>query len=787
MTGLVRYRAVIEGIVQGVGFRPYLFRLAQEHHLAGEVANEGRGVVLELEGPADAVEAFFADLIPRKPPLAHIVRVTRQQTTPRQQGDFKILPSQDGPRATALIPPDVAICPDCLAELFDPQDRRYGYPFINCTNCGPRYTIIQGLPYDRPFTTMSAFPMCAQCRAEYEDPADRRFHAQPNACPACGPRVWFSDARGQEIAGEALATAGQELLQGRIVAVKGLGGFHLAVDATNPDAVERLRRRKRREEKPLALMVPDLETARSLVSLSKADEELLLSPVRPILLAPRRPGAGVAEAVAPGLDTLGVMVAYTPLHHLLLKEGPKILVMTSGNLSDEPMAMDNQEALQRLAEVADFFLLHDREIHTRADDSVAMNILDQPRVVRRSRGYVPRPVFLEKSGPEILALGPELKNTLCLTRGHEAFVSAHVGDLKDAETLAYYEQTLERLLDLVGVRPQALAVDMHPDYLSTRLAEKFPDLPLVRVQHHLAHILSAMAELGLEGPVVGLALDGTGYGLDGSVWGGEVLWVGQQGFRRMGTISGFPLPGGDKAAKQPWRTALGLLWQAWGEKWPQYLPQGLKDYLSVRNKGSSTLETLGRMMERGINSPVCHSLGRLFDGAAALAGLRFEVAYEGQAAVELEGVLDPREQGAYDLEVAWAEPNQADFDIIRIDPTPMTRALLADVAAGLDPAVLSARFHGGIAQALVRAALMAAERTHTAQAVLSGGCFMNRFLLTEVTRGLQAKGLAVHSHRDLPTNDGGISLGQALGARLALAAGRLDMWAAETKPPQGAG
>jgi len=772
----VRVRAVIEGIVQGVGFRPFIYRLAQEKKLSGLVTNEGRGVSLEVQGQTEAVEAFFKDLLPRKPPLAHIVRVTRSQIEPRKENSFRIIASQAASCPTALVPPDVALCDQCQAELFDPQDRRFGYPFINCTNCGPRYTIIQGLPYDRPLTTMASFEMCPDCLAEYQDPADRRFHAQPNACPVCGPRAWLTDNQGRTLAGDPLALAGQKLKEGLIVAIKGLGGFHLACDAANQEAVSALRRRKKRKEKPLALMVRDLAAAKRLVLLSQAEEELLTSPLRPILIADQRPGAEVAPAVAPGLNQLGVMMAYTPLHHLVLAQGPEVLVMTSGNLSDEPIAVDNQEALARLKEVADFFLLHDRQIYTRADDSVAMSVLDQPRVVRRARGYVPRPVFLNRPGPNVLALGPELKNTVCLTRGSQAFLSAHVGDLKDAETLAYFEQTLDRLQELLKIKPQALAVDLHPDYLSTRQAETWSGLPIIKVQHHAAHILSAVAELGLEGPVIGLALDGTGFGLDGSVWGGEVLLVSDQGFRRLGRISPFRLPGGDKAVRQPWRTACGLLGLTFGPDWARHLPRWLAGL-----GRPEMIETLEKMMDQGLNSPFCSSAGRLFDGLAGLVGFKFETAYEGQAAIEFEGALDETETGSYDLEVGWRRFGSQGLEMIDLDPRPLIKEALADAAQDSSPAVISARFHRGLARALARAASLAAERTGLRQVVMSGGCFMNRHLLIDLSQRLEGLDLEPLSQRDVPTNDGGISLGQALGTRLALSAGQPEMWAREMR------
>ena len=781
--GLRREEALIQGVVQGVGFRPYLYRLAGEHGLSGRVANHGRGVVLELQGKPAALEAFFADLVPRKPPLAQIQQVSRRAAEPVPgETRFVIVPSRRGQgAATALVPPDVALCADCRAEIFDPADRRYHYPFTNCTNCGPRYTIIQGLPYDRPLTTMRCFEMCDDCRREYHDPGDRRFHAQPNACPACGPRLWLCDARGRRLGeDDPLAAAGELLAQGRILAVKGLGGFHLAVDAANAEAVRRLRRCKHREQKPLAVMVPDLAAARRLVRLERADEELLASPVAPILLAPMRPDHGLAPEVAPGLGQLGVMLAYTPLHCLLLASGPPVLVMTSGNLSDEPICLGNREALERLAGVADYFLLHDRDIHTRIDDSVAMNVLGQPRVVRRARGYVPRPVRLAVAGPAVLALGPELKNTLCLTRGEEAFLSAHVGDLDNARAVDYYRLTQQRLESFLELKPELLAADLHPDYLSTRRALELVrerGLPLVRVQHHAAHVLAAVGELDLELPVLGLSLDGTGYGSDATVWGCELLLVGGRGFARLGHLRPFALPGGDAAARQTWRPACGLLRLAHGGDWPRRAPEHLARAAAAVAGGRprEALDLLERVMARGVNAPLCSSAGRLFDAVSALCGLRLEAAYEGQAPMELEAVLDPAAEGAYNLSAAWRGEQEGGRRLV-LDPAPLVDELLAEVAAGASPAVVSARFHRGLVAGLARLAVLAAAETGVRRVVLSGGCFLNRFLLTELTRRLQHERLTPCSHRDLPPGDGGISLGQALAARLAWRGRDLRMW-----------
>ncbi len=772
----MRVRALIQGIVQGVGFRPFVYNLAGEHRLAGQVANDGRGVILELEGDEAAVEAFFAELIARKPPLAHIVCVEREEIEPRGETEFRIAPSRGEARKRTLISPDTCVCEDCLAELTDPADRRFGYPFINCTNCGPRYTIIKGIPYDRPLTTMAAFTMCPACQAEYENPADRRFHAQPNACPACGPQVRLTDPAGNAVeTAEPIAAAAEALAEGKIVAVKGLGGFHLAVDAASETAVDRLRRKKHREEKPLAVMVGDLDAARRLVVLSRPDEELLVSSVRPIVLAPKRPGHGLAEAVSPGGKYFGVMLPYTPLHFLLLaaftrRRAGGALVMTSGNISEEPMAITDEDALSRLGPIADLFLLHDRDIFARADDSVAMSVLGLPRVIRRARGYVPRPVFLDRDGPSVLAVGPELKNTVCLTRDNEAFISGHIGDLENLETLKAFEATIDHLESILEIEPEAVALDLHPDYLSTQYAEKIEGPPLIRVQHHAAHILSAAAELGLDldkGAVVGLALDGTGYGPSvdggGTIWGGEILAVNKTGFTRLGHLSPFRLPGGSQAIKEPWRTGLGLLHLAFGEEWPEHL-------VGFTRRAEGRIELLGQMMDRGVGSPLTSSVGRLFDGLAALCGLKDRAAYEGQAAIELEAALDPAEQGAYSVEIVTQE------DGFVLDPRPLIHRAAAEAGRGAPAGVISARFHRGLSRALAEAAQRAAAEAGTKTVVLSGGCFMNAWLLTDLVGRLEVRGLEAAVHRDVPTNDGGVSLGQALAARLALEAGDLEMW-----------
>jgi len=756
----------VRGVVQGVGFRPFVYNLARSLGLAGFVTNTAAGVELAVQGPEEALDRFFHRLRNQPPPLAHITGLEQEEEPPRTgEREFRIRHSRSGRRRT-LISPDVATCPDCLAELMDPADRRYRYPFINCTNCGPRYTIIKDLPYDRPQTTMAAFTMCPDCLAEYQDPGNRRFHAQPNACPRCGPRLWLSDPRGREIpCPDPVREAAARLGRGQVLALKGLGGFHLAADAFNPGAVAELRRRKHREEKPLALMVPDLETAQRLVELDEPSRRALGGIQRPIVICPMRPGTGLAPAVNPGNRSLGLMLPYTPLHHLLMAEGFTALVMTSGNLSEEPICLDNQEALERLGGIADCLLLHDRDIYLRSDDSVVRVVGGRLRQLRRSRGYVPVPLELAPElvpagCPPILALGAHLKNTLCLLRGRQAFLSQHVGDLENLETLEFFQLTAGHLARILEARPRLLACDLHPDYLSTGWARE-QGLPLWQVQHHHAHALAVMAEHGLAGPVLALSLDGTGYGPDGTVWGGEMLACDRLGYRRLGRLEHLHLPGGEAAVRQPWRVGLALLRRLYGQK------AAALDLELVRQKGRH-LELWGRMMEKGLNTPRTSSLGRLFDAAAAICGLRQEAAYEGQAAVELEQALDPEEKGAYAFALR-REPG----GLIILDWRPALRELVDQAAAGVAIPLLAARFHRGLLWALADWARAGARETGLDQVCLGGGCFLNAFLLERLPPLLREQGLAVFTPALVPAGDGGISLGQALAAAAAWEQGRL--------------
>ena len=758
-----RVRARVEGTVQGVGFRPYVYRLAGELGMAGHVLNDSRGVVVEVEAPQEAVEAFLARLPAEAPPLATIERVVAEQLEELGQSGFSIRDSPPGGEPRAAVTPDSATCVDCLAELFDPTDRRFRYPFTNCTNCGPRFTIVRDVPYDRPHTTMACFEMCAACRAEYEDPADRRFHAQPNACPDCGPRVRLVYAGGGELADpaarDAIAAAARALADGAIVAVTGIGGFHLACLARDEDAVAELRARKHREDKPFALMPADLAAARELVDLAAAEEELVSSRARPIVLAARRPGAAVAPSVAPGAPELGVMLPYSPLHHLLLSDLGDTLVLTSGNVSDEPIAYEDDDARERLAQIADLFLLHDRRIETRTDDSVVRVVWGAPRLLRRSRGYVPDSLPLPvDSGRHLLACGAELKNTFAVAKGGRAWVGHHVGDLKNYETLSSFATGIEHFERLFAIEPEAVAHDLHPEYLSTKHAAALEDMRLVGVQHHHAHLAACLAEHGETGAALGAIFDGSGYGDDGTVWGGELLLGDLEEFERVGLLFPVRLPGGDAAVRQPWRMACAWLSAACGEH--EALPRGLRGRVKP-DKWRQVME----LVRSGVAAPLTTSAGRLFDAVAALAGVRSEVNYEGQAAIELEALADPGETGAYPMAVGGAE---ATGGPLVIDARPTVREIVRDVERGAPAPAVSARFHNALTTAVSTACETAAARSGVDTVVLSGGVFQNRLLLGRTAGLLRRAGLRVLIPERLPANDGGIAYGQ-----LAVAAARL--------------
>jgi len=749
-----RTRGAIEGIVQGVGFRPFIFQLAGQYGLSGHVGNTDFGVDLEVEGTDQDVAAFMTSVVTAPPPLAHIASVSWNDIPLKHQNTFEIKRSENTRERSALISPDVGICRDCRRELLDPGDRRFGYPFINCTNCGPRYTIIKDIPYDRGATTMAAFEMCPECKKEYEDPSNRRFHAQPNACWACGPVPALHDANGKKIRCDDPIRETISLLQrGAIVAVKGLGGFHLCVNALDHEAVVRLRRRKHREEKPLAVMVKDLETARKMVHINRTEAELLCSRQKPIVLLEKKPFDALSEQVAPLNRYLGVMLPYTPLHVLLLEGFSGPLVMTSGNVSEEPILRDNQKAFLRLRDIADYFLTHNRDIHLRGDDSVVRVVNDIPRQIRRSRGYVPAPVFLPPSMatmPQVLALGAELKNTICLTKKNRAFLSQHVGDLENLETYDFFNLTVSHLRRILEISPEVLVHDLHPDYLSSRFAREQNEITPLAVQHHHAHIVSCLAEHGAEGPVIGLAMDGTGLGLDGAIWGGEVLLCDWVSFSRRAHLSYLPLPGGDAAARSPWRMGLIYLYHAYGEKlFDLSIP-------FVRDLDRETASLILQMAQKGVHSPLTSSCGRLFDAVSALIGIRGEIAYEGQAAIELEMCRKPGEKGVYGFDI------HAEGEAWILGTMPVIRGVVADLVAGEDPGVISTRFHNTLIQMLHQICRTVRTESGIQRVALSGGAFQNKTLLSGVTRALSADGFDVLSQAKVPANDGGLSLGQAL-------------------------
>ncbi len=748
-------RIAVTGTVQGVGFRPFVYRIARETGVAGRVRNDAAGVTIDAFGTAAALDRFVARLRADPPPAAVVAELTEASIPGEVVRGFEIVESGGTAERRAAIPPDLATCEACLAEVRDPRDRRHRYPFTNCTACGPRFTIALGAPYDRPATTMAGFRMCAACAAEYGDPADRRFHAQPNACPECGPRVALRDRAGAAIAGVAdpLAALGAALAGGAVAAVKGIGGYHLACDATSSAAVRTLRERKRREEKPLAVMARDLEEARALAELAPAEEALLVSVERPIVLCRRRAGAGLAPEIAPGSPLVGLVLPYSPLHHLLLAAAGRPLVMTSGNLSDEPIAFEDDEAIRRLGGIADLFLVHDRPIASACDDSVARVVAGRPLVLRRARGFVPRPVRLARRFRRpVLGVGAQLKNACCVVRGDEAVLGPHVGDLDGLETYGAFEAAVARLEAFLAVRPEAIACDLHPLYLSTRWARERAaalGVPLVEVQHHHAHAAAALAEHGLDGPALALAWDGVGLGTDGAAWGGELLLVERGRFERLATFRPLRLAGGDRAVREPWRVALAALDDALGPAAPL---DALPLFARVDAKER---EVVLRMLAAGVNCPPAHGCGRVFDAAGALALARPRSRFEGQVALALDAAAEGGPAAPYPFDVdSSSAPEQLDLRAT-------WRALVADVLAGVPSGAVSARFHATLASAgatLVRRAL---RRTGPLPVVLTGGCFQNA-RLAEGLLGELSGTVAVYQHGQVPPGDGGIALGQAV-------------------------
>jgi len=754
-------RISVRGVVQGVGFRPFVYQLAVRHNLKGWVCNTSGDVKIEVEGEKRALDRFLNELVALAPPLVHLEDVSVTNQPAQGYNSFEIRHSIAEEGKYQLVSPDIATCKLCLREVLAPDDRRYRYPFTNCTNCGPRFTIIEDIPYDRPRTTMRSFKMCPLCQQEYDNPLDRRFHAQPNACPGCGPSLKLTDGAGNPVKCEdVLAEAAALLKQGRILAVKGLGGFLLACDATSDSAVKLLRERKRRPFKPLAIMVATLEEARRNCQVSEKEEELLTSPQCPIVLLRRKESSAVAPSVAPNIKYLGVMLPYTPLHHVLLRETGLPLVMTSGNLSEEPIAKDNDEALRRLGGIADYFLLHNRDIYSRYDDSVAVVELGKPQIVRRARGYAPYPVHLPFRTKPILACGAELKNTFCLTRDNYAFISQHIGDLENLETMEHFETTLELYKKLFRIQPELVAYDMHPEYLSTKYAKSLSErlgLPLVPVQHHHAHIASCMVENGVEGKVIGVSFDGTGYGSDGRIWGGEFLVADYKGFERVGQLEYVPLPGGAVAIERPYRMAISYLLTLLGKD--ALTP----DLAFLKEVSSQELALIKTQLDKNINSPLTSSCGRLFDAVSALIGIRGRIDYEAQAAIEMEMAAGESEHGSYPFSVV----EQGGVNIVRLKE--LFSSVIRDLKEGVSRSRIAMRFHRTMAEVVVRMCQRLAERSGIKRVALSGGVFQNRLLLRLTVVALEGAGFEVLTHAQVPTNDGGISLGQAVIANCAIA------------------
>ena len=756
----------MRGVVQGVGFRPFVYRIATEEGLTGFIGNDTSGVTIEVEGTAEKIESFRRRLQAEAPPLSRIDSVVAKEIDVKREENFKIVMSDGGGQVSTGIPADAATCPDCLRELLDPRDRRYRYPFLNCTNCGPRFTITRRIPYDRPQTSMARFTMCAECQAEYDNPANRRFHAQPNACPVCGPRVWMIAPEGTEIPSEdPIAATVDRLLAGEIMAIKGIGGFHLAVDATNEFAVMRLRDRKHRYGKPLAVMARDLEAAGELCLLSAEDERLLTSVARPIVVCPKRSGSGIAPSVAPGIPWLGVFLPYAPLHHLLFGDTRvRALVMTSANLSEEPIAIDNDEARVRLGEIADGFLMHDREILQRCDDSVMAVVDGAPQFLRRARGFVPLAVPLPFDSPPLLAVGGHLKNVFVLARGRFAYQSQHLGDLENLTGLEFFRESLARLMHTFEIEPEVVVHDLHPGYLSTSWARDWAaerGLPLISVQHHHAHIAACMAEHEIESPVIGFSLDGTGYGTDGCIWGGEVMIVNLSGsdpsnFERFAHLDYVPMPGSEAAIREPWRMALGALHAAGFDV-------ESPEVLSVLDVKRQDARVIRRMIERGINTPLTSSCGRLFDAVAAVVLGRGVVDYEAQAAIELEGLaIDEPDELDSGYAFDWIAGDWNAHEPTRISAGPLWHELFDDLRSGVPKPRIAARFHAGVVNAYVRAAVLVKAATGIQKVALSGGCLHNRRLSTLLRVGLEDEGFQVFQHVQVSPGDGGLSYGQAV-------------------------
>ena len=761
----------VRGIVQGVGFRPFVYGLATKHDLTGWVYNTSEDVKIEVEGEAEAIEQFKAELQTEFPPLAHIEDISVTYLPAAGYESFEIRPSIAVEGKCQLISPDIATCKACLSELLNPNDRRYHYPFTNCTNCGPRFTIIDNMPYDRPSTTMRHFQMCPLCQAEYNNPQDRRFHAQPNACPECGPKVELAESHGKIIeTSDPIASAGQLLIEGKIVAIKGLGGFLLACDASNETVIKTLRQRKKRPFKPLAIMVTNLAEAQKHCYVSPEEAKLLSSPQSPIVLMRWRVDSSLSREVAPNLEYLGVMLPYTPLHHLLLRYTQLPLVMTSGNISEEPIAKDNDEAFSRLSGIADYFLIHNRDISSSYDDSVAMIERKTSQLIRRARSYAPDPIHLKLKARQVLGCGAQMKSTFCLTRDNYAFMSQHIGDLENMETLEHFADTISLYNRLFHIQPEIIAHDLHPDYLSTTYAQELAasGVKLIPVQHHHAHIASCMADNGLQTPVIGVAFDGTGLGSDGNVWGGEFLVADYRSFNRVCHLQYLPLPGGDEATKNPYRITISYLLGLLGENALNTVIENtanLSQSAHLKQVSEAEIQIIKHQLERGLNSPLTSSMGRLFDAVSALIGIRDKIDYEGQAAVELEMIAykgnHTDNQYRYPYHIA------GDKGVRVIELGDLLSAIVKDLVKNVPREIISNRFHNTIARVTNDVCQMIASETGIKQVALSGGVFQNRLLLRKTINLLETSGFQVFTHSQVPCNDGGISLGQAVIASFA--------------------
>lgn len=742
----------LTGVVQGVGFRPFIFRQGHTHHLTGTVCNTVSGVFIEAEGTEADLQSFIQSIPKKKPPNAVISSlkiILRKGIGKRNHSTFQILTSSHTGTRTVMVPPDLDLCKECLAELFTPGNRRYLYPFINCTNCGPRYTIIKGLPYDRPATSMKSFPLCPECALEYENPLDRRFHAQPNACPICGPKLSLCDTQGRIIAGDPLVQTQTMLSQGKIVAIKGIGGFHLAVDAKNKTAVKRLRKLKLRPDKPFALMAKNLQAVEKLAAVTPFEHKLITSTEKPIVLLEKLTPFALPATIAPNQRYIGVMLPYSPVHHLLFNNTDlSCLVMTSGNMSEEPIIIDNEEAYKRLNKITDYFLTHNRDILTSNDDSVVKAVNNRHLFLRRSRSYAPVPLCFAFDAGQTLAVGGAMKNTICLTRGSRYYLSQHLGNLEHFESIKHFEAVIKHLEEILLIKPDLIVHDLHPDYPSSQYARQ-AGVQTVGVQHHHAHTVSCLVENELDGPVLAITLDGTGYGPDGTIWGGEVLIADHLNYTRAAHLSQFKLPGGDLAVKNPWRTAIGCLYQTLGDSiFASNHP------LVLHHKDN--LSTLITMIENGLNSPVTSSCGRLFDSVAAITGLRHSSTYEGQAATEVEMAISKPDDSLYSFEI-----NQ-DSGLLVLHWEPMIQEILADQTKNIPTGLISNRFHNTLVALFTQVCIQLRKTERINSVTLTGGVFQNGTLLKRLTRSLSEQDFEVYSHHKVPPNDGGLCLGQAV-------------------------